>query len=113
MRLHLENTELLLQENQPLGLVNGKGVAIRCIAGTAWLTVAGEAGDCFLAAGQMHRLQSNGLALIEAMGSQASIRLEAARPGFRAYLGCLFSRLYRPVRSFVPYCRQGTRVNPG
>lgn len=102
MRLHLDNTELLLQENQPLGVVNGKGVTIRCLAGTAWLTVDGEAGDRFLAAGETHRLESDGLALVEAMGRQANIRLEAARPDFRSRVDRLFSRLTQPACRFVP-----------
>lgn len=95
MRLHLENTELNLQENSPLGLVNGKGAIIRCIHGTAWLTVEGEAGDIFLSAGQSHQLKSNGLALVEGVG-QATVRLEAAECGVLAALLQRLSILFCP-----------------
>lgn len=77
MRLQLENAELVLRENRPLRLSDAKGTTIRCTSGIAWLTVAGEAEDCFLAAGQHRRLASDGLALVEAVG-QARIRLEPA-----------------------------------
>ncbi|MBS1189069.1 MAG: hypothetical protein H6R10_861 [Rhodocyclaceae bacterium] len=93
MRLQLENTELLLREDRPLGLVQGKGCTIRCLAGIAWLTVAGEAEDRFLSAGQDHRLESDGLALIESLGQQATIRLEPAASGFHPPFTRLISRL--------------------
>lgn len=76
MRLNLENTELLLKENQPLRLINGKGAVVRCLTGSAWLTVAGDATDCVLEPGQERRLENDGLALIEPMGKQATIRLQ-------------------------------------
>lgn len=76
MHLDLENTELLLRENKPLRLINGKGAVVRCLAGTAWLTVVGDAKDCILEPGQGRRLENNGLALIESMGKQATVRLE-------------------------------------
>lgn len=97
MDLQLGKTELLLQENRPLGLVNGRGVTVRCLAGTVWLTVEGEAGDCFLAPGQAHRLESDGLALIEPMGTQATIRLEPAPPGILARLARQLSRRPPPA----------------
>lgn len=78
MRLQLKNTELLLHENHPLGLVNGRGITIRCVTGKAWLTVEGEAADYFLAPDQAHRLESNGLALVESLSPQATVRLEVA-----------------------------------
>lgn len=75
MRLHLENAELLLRENRPLRLEKAKGSTVCCLSGVAWLTVAGEAEDYFLSAGQQHRLASDALALVEAVG-EARIRLE-------------------------------------
>lgn len=80
MDLELENAQLRLQENRPLRLANGRGVTICCLDGIAWLTVEGEAGDCFLAPGQKHRLASDGVALIEGMRGTATIRLEPAGP---------------------------------
>lgn len=102
MRLQPENTELLLHENRPLRVINGRGVTIRCLNGIAWLTVAGEADDCFLTAGQEHRLGSDGLALVEAIGSQATIRLEPIQPGFRRH----FSRLFHDCCGEIPSGRR-------
>lgn len=102
MRLNLENTELLLQENQPLGLINGKGAVVRCLAGTAWLTVAGEATDCVLEPGQERRLDNDGLALIEPMGKQATIRLQLVESSLAGAIDRLVKRLAWPPLSLLP-----------
>lgn len=102
MRLNLENTELLLQENQPLKLIKGKGAVVRCLTGTAWLTVAGEATDCVLEPGQEHRLESDGLALIEPMGKQASIRLQLVESSLASWIDRVAKNLAWPARSLLP-----------
>ncbi|HZX33065.1 MAG TPA: DUF2917 domain-containing protein [Rhodocyclaceae bacterium] len=78
MELELERTQFRLPENQPLRVLNGNGVIVRCLEGIAWLTVEGEAGDCFLGPGEEHRITSKGLALIEGIKGSATIRLEVA-----------------------------------
>lgn len=76
MEFDLHAGEFVLTENQPLAARRARGALIVCTGGTIWITVAGEAGDIFLHAGQAHRIPSNGLALIEAVG-HGSIRIQA------------------------------------
>jgi len=80
MEFDLHAGELVLAENRPLAGRRARGARIVCTGGTVWITVAGEAGDIFLHAGQSHRIESNGLALLEAIG-HGSIRIQPpARP---------------------------------
>lgn len=86
MELEWGNIQLRVPENQPLRVVNGIGVTVRSLEGIAWLTVEGEAGDCFLAPGEEYRIVGNGLVLIEGVKGTATVRLEAApAEGSRAY----------------------------
>lgn len=77
MQLDLHDCELCLADNAPVRLSRARGLTVRCTAGRVWLTVDGEAGDIILVAGQFHRIRSNGLALLEAIGS-GRVRLEPA-----------------------------------
>ncbi len=81
MKLDPCNSQICLTANRPLRLLAARGVRITCTAGIAWLTVAGEAGDILLAAGESHRVRSNGLALVEAIGT-ARVQLEQPLPGW-------------------------------
>jgi hypothetical protein len=78
MELELGRIQFRLPENQPLRVLNGRGVTVRCLEGIAWLTVEGEAGDRFLGPGEEYRITGKGLALIEGIKGTATIRLEAA-----------------------------------
>lgn len=75
MQIDLRDSELCLADNTPVRLSNARGLIVRCTAGRIWLTVTGEAGDIFLAAGQKHRIRANGLALLESIGG-GQVRLE-------------------------------------
>jgi len=77
MDFDLYNSELYLAHNAPVRLVSAQGVRIVCTAGRVWLTVAGEAGDVLLAAGESHLVRGRGLALLEAIGD-GRVRFEAA-----------------------------------
>ena len=56
-----------LLANHPLRLDRARGVGIVCRSGNIWVTVAGQADDIFLGAGQHYSLNSNRLALVEAI----------------------------------------------
>jgi hypothetical protein len=87
------NSELCLAHNAPVRLMSARGVRIICTAGSVWLTVEGEAGDVFLAAGESHLIRGRGLALLEAIGSGRVRFQKAARP-FRSLIQALsLSRL--------------------
>lgn len=75
MKINLPSGEYELCENTPIRLTNARGVSIQCTQGTIWITLSGEAGDIFLQAGECWSIKSNGLALIESVGT-GRIRIE-------------------------------------
>jgi hypothetical protein len=79
MDLDLFNSELCLAADAPIRLLSARGVRIRCTSGVVWLTIAGEAGDIFLAAGDSYLVRSRGLALLEAIGG-GRVRFEKGQP---------------------------------
>ncbi|EXI67447.1 MAG: hypothetical protein AW08_02003 [Candidatus Accumulibacter adjunctus] len=94
MKLDPCNSQICLTANRPLRLLSARGVRISCTAGIAWLTVAGETGDILLVAGQSHVVRSNGLALLEAIGT-ARVQLDQPLRGW--------ATLWRAV---CGYCRR-------
>lgn len=78
MNVDLANGELRLAENRPISMVAAKGVIIRCLSGTIWVTLAGQSEDVFLNTGQVYRITNQRLALIESVGT-GSIRIESPR----------------------------------
>lgn len=95
MRIDVSSGEIRLTENRPVSLRDGRGLRIECTAGVVWITLTGQVADIFLTPGQSHRLQGDGLALIEGIGG-GSIRLDrpARRPGFMRRLSCLCEALW-------------------
>lgn len=77
MQDDLPQGEKYLFTNHPLRLIRARGMDVACAEGIIWITVAGEAADIFLRPGEQHRLSSNRLTLIEAIGS-GSVRLTPA-----------------------------------
>ncbi len=74
MKIQLAGDEFQLGDGQALKITGARGLEIRCITGTLWLTEAGDGMDHFLASGQSYRLRGNGLALVEGIGrASASI----------------------------------------
>lgn len=83
------NSELCLIHNAPVRLMSARGVRVTCTAGRVWLTVEGEAGDVFLAAGESHLVRGRGLALLEAIGS-GRVRFQKAPSPFHRWMKSLF-----------------------
>lgn len=100
MKIDLASGEFQLAENRPLRLVDARGWGIRCTAGIAWITVAGEAADIFLAAGESYRIPGAGTVLVEAVGS-GSIRVNPEPGAAGGRLCSLASRfalaVFRPI----------------
>lgn len=90
MRIDPGPGEVCLVDNNPLTLRGARGLRVVCTAGTIWLTVEGEPGDTFLRPGQSHCIVSNGLALIESIGS-GRIRLEKPQPQANRQPGGVFA----------------------
>jgi len=79
MKIDLGSGELCLRHGVPLRVVRAAGLRIDCLGGKIWITVAGEAADIFLMAGDSYRIDAQGLALIESIGD-GRVRLAMARP---------------------------------
>jgi len=92
MKINFPSGDYELSENAPIRLNNARGVSIQCTAGTIWITLSGEAGDIFLQAGERWTIKSNGLALIESIGT-GCIRLEKPSRFTIANLGRSIKRL--------------------
>ena len=108
MNLDLHSCELLLVDNVPIRLSSANGVCVRCTAGTVWLTVAGEAGDIFLRAGESYWLRGNGLALLEGLVDGSRVHLKKMPSPWRAVVG----RLLRWRRMALPSSLRGVCPRP-
>ena len=100
MRMSLSNGIIQLDEWKPLAIRGARGLRIECTAGKVWLTIHGQPGDFYLAAGEGLRLASNGLALVEGM-PRGGVRLVAESPWPVRWAGGLLRRLYRRDRKSV------------
>ena len=69
--------EVVLHADRPLRLSNARGRRIRCTAGCVWLTAPGLAADVFLHVDDTWEIGTDGLVLIEAVGS-ATVAIRAA-----------------------------------
>ncbi len=59
-----------LAHSQALSLGKAQGQILRCVRGRLWITLAGDADDYFLDAGQTMQLPGSGVSVvIEGMGS--------------------------------------------
>lgn len=98
MNIDLGHGELCLSDNQPIRLKQAKGIFIHCLEGNLWITVQGIPGDTHLTAGQHYRIDGNGLALVESIGSG---RLKIVRNPGKFQIGHLF-RIAQRVRATLP-----------
>ncbi len=95
MIISLDRSELCLKNGQLLHLNQAAGVAIRCLAGTIWITSPGEITDVFLDPGTRHVIRSRRLVLVESIGDgRVCLELPALRPEATQWPGP-FSRLIK------------------
>lgn len=78
MWLSLPPGSLTLKHAQIQSLRHAKGIIIHCQTGVLWLSEEGDARDIVLHAGQRYCLQTEGLIVLEAIGTEASLRIERA-----------------------------------
>jgi hypothetical protein len=66
MRLACAEITLVAHPGMPLKLRDARGARLRCVAGSAWVSVTGWLEDWILREGEELRIAGDGLALIEA-----------------------------------------------
>jgi len=107
--------QLLLHANCPQALIDAGGSELRAVSGVVWITETGAAGDVFLRAGESHRLQGKGPALIEALRGEARIELRGTgRRSWRRMLRRAFGNpgdIATPVPCAVSPAPTSTRRN--
>jgi hypothetical protein len=74
MRLAIEHCAVQLDGNALLAMRGAHGVRVECVAGTVWLTIAGQNGDFFLRPGDRLLIESNGLVVAEGL-PQGALRV--------------------------------------
>lgn len=94
MNIDLGSGEVCLRPGQLVRIAQASGLRIRCMAGTIWITVAGEPLDVILAPGLAYRITSQGLTLIESIG-EGRVRLEMASSAHRTgrWRECVAARI--------------------
>lgn len=95
MRMLRSSGTIQLDEWSPLALRDASGLRVECTHGRIWVTVEGQAGDFFLDAGDVIRVVSKGLVLIEGV-PRGNVRLVADAPWPIRWASRLLSRVYRP-----------------
>lgn len=95
MRMLRSSGTIQLDEWSPLALRDASGLRVECTRGRIWVTVEGQAGDFFLDAGDVLRVVSKGLVLIEGV-PRGNVRLVADAPWPIRWAGRLLRLVYRP-----------------
>lgn len=89
-------SEMQLLPDQPQALDAARAVELRVAAGIVWLTIAGEATDVFLRAGDAYRLSGKGRLLVEAIHGPARIGLATAVPPEPTFVARWRNARFRP-----------------
>ncbi len=90
MRLRLSQPAYRLRSGELISLVNAAGYEVACYQGVAWVTIAGDARDIWLHAGQRLVLPGN-----------AKIVVEGGQVGGEAHLS-----LHKPVNQSYQWLRK-------
>jgi hypothetical protein len=75
MTLELHSGGLRLSRGQILKIRDGAGSTVCARDGAVWITEENEPRDVVLEAGACYRLRKPGLAIVHALGSEASVTL--------------------------------------
>jgi Protein of unknown function (DUF2917) len=73
------DTPVHLAARGVLDIRDGKGIEVRCLCGTVWITQAGDREDIVLHGGQFFVLERQGLALVTALLGPAMVVIEPGR----------------------------------
>jgi hypothetical protein len=70
-----------LRAREVFDIRDGKGLAVRCLAGSLWITQDGDSDDVVVKAGECFVLDRGGLALVSAPVAPATLVVEKANRG--------------------------------
>jgi hypothetical protein len=73
MRIELNSGAVRLGPNQTLKVVDGAGSTVCAVEGSVWITEENQPRDIVLEAGKCYRLRHAGLAIVNALGGEASV----------------------------------------
>lgn len=69
MHIVLEDMVVQLSDRRRLAFRGARNVFLECINGLVWLTIEGQQDDIVLNEGEIFRIESNGLAIIQGLPS--------------------------------------------
>ena len=73
MRIELNAGAVKLASNQTLRLRDSAGSTVCAVEGSVWITEENQPRDIVLEAGNCYRLRNAGLAIVNALGGEASV----------------------------------------
>ncbi len=76
MKVDLQHVSVKITREQPLRLMHARGTSVAVIWGEVWLTQEGDFADYVLRAGDLMRLNSDGLTLLHALENAGVSLLE-------------------------------------
>ena len=80
---YVSKGSLDLARGNLLRIEDGRGMLVRVIRGSMWITEEGDQRDRFVAAGSQFRIASNGLTLVSAISSGTIALIPPYVPGAR------------------------------
>lgn len=95
MNMQLRQANIALDAHRAMSLNDAEGAEVRVLGGHVWLTTDGDARDIFLAPGEVHAIERNGLTLINAI-EPSVVHVEPPQPrqaAWRRWLGNLWDVL--------------------
>ena len=75
MRIELQSGGLKLASGQSLKVHDGAGSTVSALEGSVWITEENLRKDVVLEPGNSYRLRNPGLAIVHALGGEASVTL--------------------------------------
>lgn len=84
MQIELTQRHIALERYHALSMTDAAGAQVEVRTGRVWLTMDGDARDIFLAPGDTHAVERNGLTLISAI-QPSVVRVQPPRPRSSAW----------------------------
>jgi DUF2917 family protein len=79
MNMELTQANFALDARRMMALTDAEGAEVKVLTGQVWLTTDGDLRDIFLAPGDAHSIERNGLTLVNAI-EPSVVHVEAPQP---------------------------------